>query len=497
MDAAKKQQMIKWTLVVLGAVVVVAIAAGITLVIAARDFVHGDEIARNVSIAGVEVGGMTQAEALETLHTEWVPSLPSEITLEYPDGDTRISPEELGVRLKLKQTVAAAYCIGREGNWYRQVRAYIRMHNRGVDVPVECEVDETSLRKVLVELSETINRSPKDADVDIENDTVNVTPGVVGRTLDVDESQAMLAEKLQDPHCKTAELVVRTEQPAITEEDLAHFETVLAKYHTPFNINRRDRTHNLRLAMSIVNETVLKPGEEFSLNEHVGPRLTEKGYRAAPIFLRGEVVPSTGGGVCQVASTLYNVALLANLKITERHHHSRPVDYTPSGRDATVYYGQLDLKFKNTLKYPVLIVGYIEGSNLHAKIIGAKEDDYDVKLVRSGLSTIGYQTKEKEDPELEESKREVETKGRSGHTATITRIVEKDGEVIKKEVLHRDVYSPQTEIVRVGTKKPEEPDEEPEEAETGGLSTTQPPSDTAPSSDRPDQTETTDGDDPQ
>ncbi|MFO7947375.1 MAG: VanW family protein [Armatimonadota bacterium] len=491
MDAAKKQRIIKWALVALAALVVVAIAGGITLVIAARNFVQGDEIATNVSIAGVDVGGMTQADALETLHTQWVPSLPSEVTLQYPGGDTRISPEELGVRLRLKQAVAAAYRVGREGDLYRQVRAYISMHNHGVDIPVECEVDETSLRKVLVELSETVNRSPKDADVEIEGDNVTVTPGVVGRTLEVDESQAMLREKLRDPRCKTADLIVRTEQPAITEEELSHFETVLAKYHTPFNINRRDRTHNLRLAMSIVNETVLKPGEEFSLNEYVGPRLTEKGYRAAPIFLRGEVVPSTGGGVCQVASTLYNVALLANLKVTERHHHSRPVDYTPSGRDATVYYGQLDLKFKNTLKHPILIVGYIDGSNLHARIIGAKEDDYDVELVRSGLSKIGYGTKEKEDPELEEGKREVETNGRSGHTATLTRIVKKDGEVIKKEVLHRDVYGAQTEIVRVGTKKPEEPDEKPEETETGGLSTTQP------SSDKPGETDTTDEGDPE
>lgn len=471
MDAEKRQRIIKWSLLGLAAIVAIALAGSITLIVAAHSFVEGDQIAENVHIAGVDVGGMTQRQALETLHTRWVPTLPSEVTLHYAGDSVTISPEELGAKLALKQAVARAYRAGREGDLIHQVRAYLIMQRQGVDIPVECTVDETSLRKVLVALSEDINRPPKDADITVEGDSVTVVPGAIGRTLDVDASQEAVARKLHDPYASEVKLVVRTEQPAITEEELSHFETVLAKYHTPFNAARRDRTHNLRLAMSIINETVLKPGEEFALNEHVGPRLTENGYRAAPIFLRGEVVPSTGGGVCQVASTLYNVALLANLDVTERHHHSRPVSYTPSGTDATVYYGQLDLKFKNTLKHPILILGYIEGSNLHAKIIGAKEDNYDVELVRSGISTFGYGTKEQEDPELEEGEKEVETEGRHGTKTTLTRIVKKDGQIVNKAVLHTDVYTAQTEIVRVGTKKPEDQEtaQKPEDEETGGL----------------------------
>lgn len=258
---------------------------------------------------------------------------------------------------------------------------------------------------------------------------------------------------------------------------VAGFQTVLARYSTPFNPGREQRTHNLRLAMGMVNQKVVRPGERFSANAVIGERLEEKGYKSAPIFLEGEVVPSTGGGVCQVASTLYNAALLANLQVNERHHHSRPVDYCPSGRDATLYYGQYDLKFTNTLKHPILIFGWIEGSRLHAAIIGHNDDKYEVELIRSDISTIGYQTKEVADPELEEGKREVEKPGRSGAKATLTRVVKKDGKEIARKVLHHDTYAPQTEVVRVGTKKPEPKPEDEDKPAVGPNGKPLPPGD--------------------
>ncbi len=487
MDAAKKQKLIRGLLIALAALVVLIIAGGITIVASVRSFVGGEQIAEGVFIAGVDVSRLSQSQAVEKLHTKWVPTLPEEIELRCGtyttasvDSDsgestdnadnestdsTSLSPEELGARLQLERAAAEAYRIGREGGIWQQVVAQLRLRRGGLDVPVTCDIDEVVLRSALVALTERINRKPKDATVEVEGDEVHTNPGEVGRSLDIDASQAYLAEQLKDPRLSAVDLVIKTEQPAITDDMVANFETVLSSYSTPFNPGRAQRSHNLKLAMGIVNNTIVQPGEQFSLNEIVGPRLTEHGYKSAPIFLRGEVVPSIGGGVCQVATTLYNVALLANLKVTQRHHHSRPVDYAPSGRDATVYYGQIDLKFTNTLKYPILIIGYAENARLHAKIIGKQEDKFDVELVRSGISSIGFAIKEVPDPELEEGKQEVEKKGRNGRRVTLTRIVKKDGQEIAREVLHADVYRPQTKVIRVGTKKPEEEPEEPVEGE--------------------------------
>ena len=230
---------------------------------------------------------------------------------------------------------------------------------------------------------------------------------------------------------------------------------MLGAYSTPYKSYMRDRTHNLKLATDILNETVVMPGERFSLNEVIGPRLTERGYRDAPIFVDGEVEPSTGGGVCQVATTTYNAALLANLRIAERHHHSRPVDYAPTGRDATVYWGQYDLKFVNSLGHPILILAHLADSRVHVKILGSRDDDYEVELYRTGLSRIPHERKEVPDPELEVGKTKVEKPGRDGWRVTVHRRVERNGEVVKDERMHTDYYAPQTGIVHNGAKPPE------------------------------------------
>ncbi len=507
MDAAKKKAVVRWTGIGLAVVACLVIAGLATFVLSARSFSRSDKIARGVSIERIDVSGQTQEQAAQTIETQWLPGLPDTVSLRLVDAEdlptpaegqdaagaedaadseaapepaetdqesddvedaseqgtetegepetVETTPEQLGVRVKLDEAVAAAYRLGREGGIWQQAIAQLRTRQRGVDIQVTAEVDEAALRVTLEQLAEEVRREPKDAKVTLSGDSVRIERGYSGRLLDVEASAEHLLAAMSDPMLNTSELVIKEKQPEITEEMVAGFQTVLARYSTSFNPGREQRTHNLRLAMSMVNQKVVRPGERFSANAVIGERLEEKGYKSAPIFLEGEVVPSTGGGVCQVASTLYNAALLANLQINERHHHSRPVDYCPSGRDATLYYGQYDLKFTNTLKHPILMFGWIEGSRLHAAVIGHNDDKYDVELVRSDISTIGHGTKEIADPELEEGKREVEKPGRSGAKATLTRVIKKDGKAIDRQVLHHDTYAPQTEVVRVGTKKPE------------------------------------------
>lgn len=120
------------------------------------------------------------------------------------------------------------------------------------------------------------------------------------------------------------------------------------------------RNNNLRVACKAINGTVIYPGEVFSFNGVVGKRTTAKGYKAAPIYQGPNVVTDgIGGGVCQVASTVFNTALLANFEIVERHQHSQRVHYGKLGRDATVYWGSQDFKFRNSSEYPIKIKMYL------------------------------------------------------------------------------------------------------------------------------------------
>ncbi len=134
------------------------------------------------------------------------------------------------------------------------------------------------------------------------------------------------------------------------------YSKLYASYTTNY-VNNPDRTTNLKLASKAINGTILYPGETFSFNKTVGQRTKAKGYKDAYIFTGASShTMGTGGGICQVASTMFNTTLIANLGIVERHQHSQRVTYCPLGRDAAIYWGSYDYRFKNTTEYPIKIV---------------------------------------------------------------------------------------------------------------------------------------------
>lgn len=442
--------------------------AALAMAITDRRFARSGHIAHNVRIAGIPAGGKTEPEALEAVMRDWVAHLPEQIGLRSAttagaDKDAWfMTPGELGSRLLLNEAISGARAVGRAGNLFQRSLDRLRLWRSPHDIRVECAMDEDALHEALVGLAGKVDRQPRNAEVEIVDGEVEVVPDVWGRKLKINETAAHLAQVLRDPATKSVELIVEQQEPGVKASQLRKFEVVLGSYGTRFNRAKRSRTHNLHVAVRTLNKAIIMPGEVFSLNERLGPRQPEFGYREAGAFINGELVPSAGGGVCQISSTLYNAALLSNLRIRERRHHSMPVDYVPTGQDATVFYGLIDFKIENDLKNPVLLLADIEGNRLTVNCLGAKEDALDVELVRSDVAVIPHGRKEIEDEELPEGTQEVEKEGRDGHRVTLTRIVRRDDVEIKRERLHRDTYAPRTEVVRVGVgEQPAEGEAEP------------------------------------
>ena len=132
---------------------------------------------------------------------------------------------------------------------------------------------------------------------------------------------------------------------------------IIGTYSTKLTDKTEGRVHNIKLAISKLDGAQVGAGEMFSFNDTIGPREEKDGYKEAIIFDgHGNKTKGFGGGVCQVTSTLYNAARGAGLEIEERHQHSREVPYVNEGDDATVsFYGDEDLKFKNTKDYTITI----------------------------------------------------------------------------------------------------------------------------------------------
>jgi len=130
---------------------------------------------------------------------------------------------------------------------------------------------------------------------------------------------------------------------------------LLAAYRTVLHDPLPGEEYNVHLAARLLAGTVVKPGQVFSQNQAIGPYSGWRGFKEGPVYIGTQVSKTTGGGVCKMASTLYNVAVLSNLPVTERHAHSMPVPYVPYGQDATVSYGCKDLRFQNNTGTPILI----------------------------------------------------------------------------------------------------------------------------------------------
>ncbi len=310
-----------------------------------------------------------------------------------------------------------------------------------------------------------VNKEPEAIDIDkihsevykepqnayYTKDPFTVYPEVEGVDFDVEAAKELLKEDKDEYVIK-----LTITEPEITLDEIGTeaFPDQLSTFTTRYDVSDVDRSTNLRLASEKINGTVLKPGETFSYNKTVGARTIAAGYKNAKVYESGKVVDGIGGGICQVSSTLYNAALLANLEIVERRNHQFVTSYVGAGRDATVVYGQTDFKFKNTRKYPIRIVVTTNAGILKISIFGIKEEnEYTFKFNTKTVSSIPYTTQYIEDSSLPAGTEKVEQKGANGLiTETyITKML--DGKVVSTELLSRDTYSAMTRIIRRGTKK--------------------------------------------
>lgn len=229
--------------------------------------------------------------------------------------------------------------------------------------------DKESINKFVISLKAHLDVLEREDGLVVDNKhNVSYAPSVNGFSLDVDKTAKELEKSLKN---LTDQTKVEAYGTVVKMEDknkeLASINTKIASYTTTFE-NVGNRGHNIVLAASKLNGTVLMKGDEFSYLKVVGPYSAKNGYLPAPAYVNKVLSTANGGGVCQLATTLYNAQLRANLEIVYRINHSYAPAYVPKGLDATVYSTTTDYKFKNQYNYPVYITSYVVGGNLTVDI---------------------------------------------------------------------------------------------------------------------------------
>lgn len=142
-------------------------------------------------------------------------------------------------------------------------------------------------------------------------------------------------------------------------------ETKISSFSTPIVDDDKNRINNIKITCRRISNTVVKSDEEFSFCNVAGQPSSDDGYKEAHAFINGKLSKAIGGGNCQVSTTIYNAAKkIDGVEITERHEHDKPVGYIEMGKDATVAYDYLDLKFENHNDFDLKLKAYIKNDKV-------------------------------------------------------------------------------------------------------------------------------------
>lgn len=421
------------------------------------------KILNNVFLAGVNVGGMTKAEAIEAVKTAVGDAYTSQsMTVRLGGTTLTLDPKDTGAKLDAKAAVTEAYQYGRTGTKEEKQAAYEASFtsNHTIGLLPYLNLDEKYIRGVLENYSKSVGSiltqpscalegQVPELDTDVFDPetapalTLVITMGTPGVNFQTDK----LLEEILDAYSlgifqvawddndpdalpEPPDLAVIQKEfslePVDDSIDLKTYETIPGSYGYTFDLKEAEkrlegaqygqmirvplayvapehmgeavlyqdvlgqcrtpysdsgsRLNNLRLACKALDGQLLKPGQTFSFKDCLGKPTEEAGYEIAASYTGMEKVNTLGGGISQVASTLYYAGLYADLEAVERQAHSLVMAYIDMGMDAAVSWNGADLKLKNNGNFPVKLQAVAENGYVTVQVLGTEERDYYVEM---------------------------------------------------------------------------------------------------------------------
>ncbi|MBU2704059.1 vancomycin resistance protein YoaR [Sporomusaceae bacterium BoRhaA] len=437
---------------------IIFLFTSVSFIAANATFLVHDQIYQGVTIDNIAVGGLAREAAqrkIETVLQERITQYP--IVLTEEDKSYLVRPDDIQLQFDSAELVRQAYGVGRSGNVFTQLKDWLTVFSVGRTIPLNLHYNHDQLEKFIKKLVPQIDREARNATLVIRDGKPFVKNELFGKNTAIDKTIAAFDNELSHHASFNLPIIVEQIQPAVVAADLNNIDSLLISYTTHISDKSINRNDNILLAASHLDGKLIKPGQIFSFNDSIGSLQEKFGYKEAPVLIDGKVVSDVGGGVCQVSSTLYNAALLADMTILERNSHSSPPDYVPLGRDATVADNILDLRFQNTSVNPVYIVSEVVGNKLTIYIYGKDNPDApDIHIVTTDEKVLEPTTVIKDDDSLTVGNETIEASGQQGYEVTTYRIKSKNGQEISREFLATDKFLPSEQIIKRGTKAPED-----------------------------------------
>ncbi len=459
-----------------------------------------------VTINGVSVSGMTMDEARAAV----LPSIEQakkdlQIQVSFGDVSETFSGESIATVDNLDEALNGAFALVREDTGYEAVSAEVeRIKTSGQDFPVLLTFEEEALRNAVNAFAEANSTNPVNATVAFNKDEnkIDFIPDIPGRSIDCESLlTSLLTAKAGDSIAAPTE-----ETPAeIKLEDIQDKYVIRGTKTTKYGSSIKNRKYNIKYGAGKISGTVLHPGEVFSANGTLGVRNKSNGWKVATAYEAGAHVKQYGGGVCQLSSTLYNAAVMADMKIVERRNHSMYVDYVSKGLDATINStgNIIDFKFENSSKSDIIIIARADGKELTMEIWGIPiiEDsngEYDEIRIPKPVKTKTLKPSGAVEYIVDETKpagyKKEEVKNRNGAVYESKKEYYLNGVLVKTEKLDTSTYKAFAGVYIVGpdatpkpdkTPKPDDPTPKPDDPTPKPDDPTPKPDDPTPKPDTP------------
>lgn len=411
-------------------------------------------IAKNIYINNVSVGGLKKDQAEQLLKTVARKEL-AEKAVSFSDGEQSFDLYygDIGATYDFKDAVEKAFQYTRDEDTDGKNIDLLKSEEHRINASVNYNPELLSV--FLNSLTEKVNVPPKEPSMWLEDGEFAFAEGEQGKDADLEVAKVNASEILVTGNIGTVALTFLPTNPNLKVEDIQDCTSLLGAMTTSFEGKQSaPRNVNIANATSKINNYCMEPGEVFSTNYTLGEMTKANGYRVAKAILGGQYIDDIGGGVCQVASTLYNAVIRSELEIVQRVNHSRKVTYLDYAYDATLSTPEIDFKFKNNQDTPVLLVGYVHGNKVTFEIYGreTRPETRTIKFKKDHISTTPPRGERiKYDSSLPSGRRVVESSASTGHVYKLYKYVYENGELVDTILVNTSTYSMYPAVVRVGT----------------------------------------------
>ncbi len=414
-------------------------------------------IAENITIAGVDVAGMTKAQAMEALSSYVESYTDATFTLRANDKTVTCTNKDLKISSNEEDAIDEALHYGASGNLLSRFLAQQRKE-RGEkeDIALHFFANRLAVTEYIQGIKAELDVPAEDSTLTRKGGSFSFVEGKEGTIVNLQKSVDAVADYIQDDwdgSDVTLDLATKTEAPKGDKEQLMSIQDALGTYSTNYGSSPSGRRKNVENGASKINGKVLYPGESYSVAANLAPISEENGYALATAYENGQVVDSVGGGVCQISSTLYNALIRAEIKITERSPHSMTVSYVEPSMDAAIAGDYKDLKFENNQETPIYIDLVTNGSTITATIYGKetrpanRKVDFVSEIVEETEPVIVY--KEAADQPIGYIGKIQGSQ--TGYEAHLLKIVTVDGAEESNQIFNRSSYKARNTIIAVGT----------------------------------------------